>query len=299
MVKQATLQMAELASRTAHKHLHLVMTALDAKRDKLLEEVAAKKTAANEAAAAVTTTQAAVDALESKMQTAATAQVAVQSKLAALKAEYAQLQATAAATPCTGKVTLQLAATHLPDTDFGIRNKTDPIYEIFAGQGYPNKALRSNKVEDDLNPVWDALTVDLGALGGSMDAKIKIVVSDKDGGKDQTALGSVELTVNQLVAMQADKSSVALPPTKTGRLLVKQALVQDLVDHQKAAQEYYKASIEPVANECTTVTQAFEAARTEMDAARAAAAAAQEAAQKAADAAEAAHLALELMEKSG
>ena len=73
-VKHAALQTAAFASRQAHKHLQLVMTALDAQRDALVEEAAAKQAAADAAQQEAATAQAAVQALEDEMQAAATAQ---------------------------------------------------------------------------------------------------------------------------------------------------------------------------------------------------------------------------------
>ena len=294
-VQKAELLPAAYASREAHKHLQLVMTALDAQRDALLEESEAKKNAADQAQTKADQAEAAVQALDDKVKSAAAAQTAVQTKLVGLKQEHAKLKEKAAKTPCAGKLVMQLAATNLPDTDFGFRNKTDPIYEVVVGH---KKVLRSNIVEDDLNPVWDEQTIDFSLVGGDPDKSITLIVSDKDGGDNQSKIGHLELTINTILKAVGSTDGMALPPSK-GKLFVKKAVLKDLVNNRETAQKYYASTIEPVAQECTAATQAFEAARTEMDAARQAAADAQEAANEAKDAAEAARLALELMEKAG
>jgi len=267
---------------------------LDAKRDALLEEVEAKKTDAVEAQNKAEQAQAAVQALEDKVKAAAAAQTAVQTKLVSLKQEHTKLKDIAAQTPCTGKLVVQLAASNLPDTDFGFRNKTDPIYDVVVGH---KKVLRSNIVEDDCNPVWDEQTIDLSLLGGDLNKTITIIVSDKDGGDNKSKIGHLELTVNTILKAVGSPDGMPLPPSE-GTLLVKKAVLQDLVDNRESADKYYTSIIEPVAQECTAATQAFEAARTEMDTAQKATADAKEAANKAKDAAEAVASALELMEKA-
>jgi len=294
-VKKAELMPSAYASRDAHKHLQLVLTALDAKRDALLEESEAKKAAAVQAQTKADQAQAAAQALEDKVKAAAAAQTAIQTKLVALKQEHAKLKEKAAQTPCAGKLVMQLAAVDLPDTDFGLRNKTDPIYEVLVGH---KKVLRSNIVEDDLNPVWDEQIIDLTLLGGDLDKSFTLIVSDKDGGDNKDKIGHLELSVNAILKAVGSTDGMALPPSK-GKLLVKKAALKDLVDNRETAKKYYTSTIEPVANECTAATQTFEAVRTEMDAAYKIAADAKEAVNKAKDAAEAARLALELMEKAG
>ena len=135
-------------------------------------------------------------------------------------------------------------------------------------------------------------------MGGDPDKSITLIVSDKDGGDNQSKIGHLELSVNSIVKAAGSSDGFALPPSK-GKLFVKKAELQDLVDNRKTAETYHADSIAPVAQECQAAAAAFEAVRSEMDVRRNTAAEAKEAAVKAKDEAEAAQLALELMEKSG
>lgn len=296
-VPHASLRPAESATREAQKHLRLVLTALDGRRDALLDEMEAKTVLAERTLIAADEAVGTVRDGEDRLHEAAATQTAVETRLVEARRQHARLTQKAVATPCTGTLVLRLAARHLPDTDFGFRNKSDPIYEVYAGRD--ERILRSEIVEDDLNPVWEERSVDLSVLGGDVDRTLTIIVSDKDGGDDQSEMGHVEVSVSALLQAAEASEDFALPPTPKGRLVVQKAVLEDLVDHRAIAKRYHETSVVPVAEEYATATQAFEAVRAEVDAVRQAAAEARQAAVKAQDDADAARLALELMEKSG
>lgn len=291
-VASAVLTPGTQASRNDQKHLQLVITALDAQRDKLLEQVKSKKEAAKTAAQAVENAQAAVEALQPAAKKAAAARTAAQTALAKAHAEHRKLQAAANTTPCSGKISIILRATNLPDTDFGIRNKTDPIFEIFRDK---ERLHRSNIVENNLNPVWDAATLDLKNVG-DMNTMLTIVVSDKDGGKNQSSLGQTECTVQALVdAAGKDEVAFALAPSK-GKLYCQAATLDNFVDHVKEAQVYATNHVEPKDQACQAATATFEQAQAALEDAQGALATATEASVAAQDAAEAAQLALQVLE---
>jgi hypothetical protein len=293
-VVQATVVPGRCVSRQAKKHLQLVLTALDAQREKLVQDVATKQQAVKVAQQAMTQAQDAVTALQPSLQLAATELHTIQTKLAHCKEQYQQLQTTAATTPATGKFLLTLAARKLEDTDFGLRNKTDPIFEIFINDSN-TKLKRSNIVEDDLNPTWEEITLDMELIG-TIATPLRIVVSDKDGGKNQTALGATTTSVQALLDM-AGKDDLSLPiPPSHGKLYCKAASLSDFVDHVAVAKAYAENDITPVTQASQTAAAAFAKVQADVDAAQTNLAQAKEAWLAAQDQAETAQLALQALE---
>ncbi|KAL7567003.1 hypothetical protein ACA910_019929 [Epithemia clementina (nom. ined.)] len=113
--------------------------------------------------------------------------------------------------PVTGSLQLLLAARNLADLDVGIRNKSDPVYEIFlenqtssTSETGKTPLVRSNVVRNNLNPTWDEQVLDLSHISGDMEqTKLKIVVSDQDKTGERELLGTISMTIPELVAASA------------------------------------------------------------------------------------------------
>eukprot|EP00977_Amphora_coffeiformis_P013830 scaffold3740_cov146-Amphora_coffeaeformis.AAC.4 len=291
-VKEAILQSAQLVSREARKHMEVVLKVLDSNRGKLLNEVETQRETATQAKAQADELSATIPVLTERVNKLAQVQAKAQTEYAVVKETYTKLKE---AGPCSGSLNLQLRASKLPDTDFGIRNKSDPFYEIFLEN--KERLLRSNIVENNLNPKWLEQIVDIGKVGG-LEKSITISVSDKDGGDKQTYMGSITTTLQSLIDAAGSETGQRLVPCK-GLLFVDKAELHHFQDNVTAAQELYSKSVEPAAAACQKATQEFEEVRKTVDDARAKVAAAKEAAQKAEDAADAAQEALAQMEKAG
>lgn len=255
-----------------------------------MEEAQAAKVVAEEAKEAAQAKQAAADVYAKQ-------HLEVETKLASMVTQAAEISLKAETKEFSGTVKLTLAAQNLTNTDFGFRNKSDPIYEIFKGE---TKVLCSNRVEDNLNPVWQEQTFDLDVID-TLDTPLKIIVSDKDGGGNKTSLGIIELSVNELINTDPQMNLPLQDQPKSsseGVLLIQQAELVDFVNMKEQA-EKLKAECESMAIELDAAAQSFRAAQEEADEASKNAAEAAEKAfeeQQEAEAADAAVKAAELTE---
>ena len=177
-----------------------------------------------------------------------------------IKNNLAKLVAAAKASPVGGRVRLQLRAEHLPDLDFGIRNVSDPMYEIINQQR--SVILRSNVIKDNLNPTWDVQTLSIAETGG-LDRNVSIMVWDINKGdlNNRQLCGSIHATtIEKLVEVAKTKEGMSLGEKK-GSLFVVQADVDDYVDNAAALQDYRKRQLIPAEHDCQKTTLALEAAK--------------------------------------
>jgi methyl-accepting chemotaxis protein len=297
IVQQATLLPQEFVSQKVKKTLEAVVGALEG-----LEEVKARAEEKTQAAKLATekaaTAQKQSDSRHQQLEAAAFAQEQAKTKLAELEQATKQASEAAKERECTGKLQFQLRAEDLPDTDGGIRlrNKTDPIYEMYSGASTKHYVHRSNIVEDNLNPTWDVSTVDLVALcDGNLNERIRIAIYDKDGGDDKDSLGFVRKSVNELLAAKpTDAMNLERQPKGAkGKVFVAQAELVDFKDLAKEAENLKEAS-EKAKKELEEAMKAWRSAQDEAELARQAADQAAEEAEMAQDEAEAAKLAVEM-----
>lgn len=107
---------------------------------------------------------------------------------------------------CTGSGSLKLKmkGQKLTNTE-GFMRKSDPFFEVCRKVDNPreptwNNVFRSGVVQDNLSPVWNEASIDLGILcDGNMDRPISIVVYDYESNGKHVLMGSYETTVGKLV----------------------------------------------------------------------------------------------------
>lgn len=291
-VVQASVQPPEVVSSQAIKHMEMVLLVLDSKREKLIEEIAMKQKEATEAATEAELKESVIGPLDERANELRKRELEARAEYDKVNEKYKERADLAKNKPCSGSLVLQLRATKLPDTDFGIRNKTDPIYEIFLENG--ERLLRSNTVENDLNPIWQEQILDVTKVG-SLEKPIKIVVSDKDGGSKQTALGSISTTLKGLIDCAQSEKGQPLLPCK-GSLHVVKADLLHFIDNVSIAKIFQLEKLEPATSILLAAKKDFDEAQAKLEKARAETAAAKELARKAQDALESVQLALDQLE---
>jgi len=125
----------------------------------------------------------------------------------------------------------------------GVFRKSDPFYEVYrnvdsAGGDTWELQFRSEVVKDNLNPIWDAQTLDLSRLcGGDLDLPIRIKVFDYERSGDHVPMGMIETTVSKLVeAHDEDNRNMTLlkEGDKVGEIIVEVSEVA-LPSHRNAA----------------------------------------------------------------
>ena len=300
MIQHATLHPSTRVSRKAQKQLKTALLRLNAKRDQLLENLAIQQAALEQSAKELSLLQAAVEPLQVQATRLAQVHNAAVSRLATLQEARANAQTKAA---CTGTLMLTLRAENLPDKDFGIFNKSDPVYDIILGEPSTTAStlttlVTSNVVKNNLNPVWKEQTLKVAQVG-DLHKPLRILVSDHDRGGRKTALGSATVTLQSLINAATTKVAIALPPSKKGRLYVVKANLQNYTNPLSEATDLHETAIAKAKQDCAEASQAFAPVRVKLEEARAAMAAAQEKVDEYRDALEATRLALDEMGQSG
>ena len=300
MIQHATLHPSTRVSRKAQKQLKTALLRLNAKRDQLLENLAIQQAALEQSTKELSLLQAAVEPLQVQATRLAQAHNATVSRLATLQEARANAQTKAA---CTGTLMLTLRAENLPDKDFGIFNKSDPVYDIILGEPSTTAStlttlVTSNVVKNNLNPVWKEQTLKVAQVG-DLHKPLRILVSDHDRGGRKTALGSATVTLQSLINAATTKVAIALPPSKKGRLYVVKANLQNYTNPLSEATDLHETAIAKAKQDCAEASQAFAPVRVKLEEARAAMAAAQEKVDEYRDALEATRLALDEMGQSG
>eukprot|EP00977_Amphora_coffeiformis_P011988 scaffold2934_cov176-Amphora_coffeaeformis.AAC.16 len=103
----------------------------------------------------------------------------------------------------------------------GMFSKSDPFYELsrkvdLAGSLTWDNVMRSEVVQNNLNPEWDPASIELSRLcGGNLDAPVLVSIFDYERKGEPVAMGSFETSVNGLLA--ATKSGDAFQLTKKGK----------------------------------------------------------------------------------
>ena len=123
----------------------------------------------------------------------------MQTKLRQLHQQAADATALAQQQTMSGSVDLVLAARNLADLDFGIRNHSDPVFEMTLVDSPPHCLVRSNCVRNNLNPTWQRQRLDLKHIASVERTRLKISIFDQDGNNQQEPLGHVVVTVQDLV----------------------------------------------------------------------------------------------------
>ena len=290
-IQETKMEQAEVVTREVHRNLVMAMRMLDSGRDKLLKEVTTQQETAKKAAAKIEELSILVEQFSKQADELEKVQFEAQSALAAANKEYKRLSMS----PIKGSLVLGLRAKNLPDTDRGLFNKSDPMYDIFLEN--KKHLLRSNVVENNLNPTWMDQTVDIAKVGG-LSKPIRIEVWDKNSGKAKDDFhGAVSTTLQTLIDSVGSTTGLPLSGCK-GVLFVETADLVDFSDTSADIKEYEKAHVEPASAKCRDATQAFEEARSKAETTRIEAATARLAAEHARDAVESAQIALERMERA-
>ena len=300
-VQQAELLPVTKVPRSAATALDAALSAL-AGLEQLKEQAGAQKEAADAAKLEADEARQQATSKQEAADTVAQAQLKLQTKFSQLAQEATKVAETAKTREYAGMLHFVLAAQDLADVDFGIRNKSDPIYEIFVLDGN-TRLIRSNKVDNNLNPVWDPQTLDLAQVQ-SLDTPLKVVVSDRDGKDKQQMLGSIETSIQKLVDSKKEGNSFIMPLVEqprpdrdSGRLVVQEATLIDFENLKEKAQTL-RVECEAAQAELDQATKSFGDAQKEAEEASQIAAQAAESAAKAMEQAKAAQMAVETAEAS-
>ncbi|EEC51791.1 predicted protein, partial [Phaeodactylum tricornutum CCAP 1055/1] len=111
-----------------------------------------------------------------------------------------------------GELRLQLRGIKLKNVD-GFMGKSDPFFELSAkvdsaGGLTWQPVYRSEHINNDLNPKWAALTVDLNRLcAGDLDSPILLSVWDWEKNGKRQSMGSFETSVNGLLSSVTNGAS--------------------------------------------------------------------------------------------
>ena len=107
-----------------------------------------------------------------------------------------------------GQLHLQLRGLNLKNLDglgFGLINRSDPFFEILRArreaQGHTvwDAVYRSTALDNNLNPFWPDLFLDLDLLGTDIEQAFRISVWDENKSGKHELIGSVDLTLQHLV----------------------------------------------------------------------------------------------------
>ena len=103
----------------------------------------------------------------------------------------------------------------------GMFSKSDPFYELsrkvdLAGSLTWDNVVRSEVVQNNLNPEWQPMSVELSRLcGGDLDSPVLVSVFDYERKGEPVSMGSFETSVNGL--LHAAKSGDAFQLTQKGK----------------------------------------------------------------------------------
>ena len=121
-------------------------------------------------------------------------------------------------------VTMQFSGKKLENKDNFSRS--DPYYIISKtmGSGHFAEVVRSNVINDSLNPSWDPITIPVSELcNGDYDRQLKITVMDHDS-QSHDMIGSFTTTLNMLKATGTGMSGMPFTlvnPKKQNRMFYK------------------------------------------------------------------------------
>jgi Copine/C2 domain len=116
----------------------------------------------------------------------------------------------------SGLLRLTMKGLKLKNVEGGMFAKSDPFYEVSRKVNTPggltwDNVARSEVVKDNLNPTWNAVTIELSKLcGGDLSAPIRITVFDYESKGKHVPMGSFETSVNDLVKAAASGSPFPL-----------------------------------------------------------------------------------------
>mmetsp|Transcript_14318 Transcript_14318/g.39825 ORF Transcript_14318/g.39825 Transcript_14318/m.39825 type:complete len:522 (+) Transcript_14318:80-1645(+) len=266
--KQAELLPTTTVSRVTRTTLEAALTAVS-NLEQLKEQAVTLQAAYQEAQTSSDAAKETAQQAEAQAETLAATQATAEAKFKETATKAKALMESPH--PLQGQVVLALAASNLVDTDFGIRNKSDPLYEI---QLDGTVLLQSERIEDDLNPQWSTHDLSLTAFR-SLEDKVKVQILDKDGGGETTPLGYVELSVNELMAKAGgDAMTLQDQPKQStkGALIVKAAKLQNFANTKEQAQALKEECEGPLQTALDEASAAWKAAQDKAVEARKAAA---------------------------
>jgi hypothetical protein len=119
----------------------------------------------------------------------------------------------------SGTLSLKMRGIKLKNTEgFGLFRKSDPFFELQrkrkAVKGFAvwDCVFRSRPIDNDLNPVWNDVCVELSTLcKGDLDQKFQIAVLDFNKGNKHTLMGTFKVSVNELLEAVTDGAGVSSP----------------------------------------------------------------------------------------
>jgi len=122
----------------------------------------------------------------------------------------------------SGDLTLHLLGYKLKNVE-GMFSKSDPFFEIHAETAediFAKLVYRSKHIQNNLNPRWDPVTIDLDRLcNGDKDKAVRISVFDHEKSGKHVFMGSVTTSVNSLIAAKTHAGTGDLKSIDTSRAL--------------------------------------------------------------------------------
>jgi len=120
----------------------------------------------------------------------------------------------------------------------GFLSKSDPFFELSrkvdaaGGQSWDN-VYRSEDIHNNLNPSWNECAIELAVLcGGDLDLPLKLAVFDHESSGKHTPMGSLQITVNGLLAANKQNDGLKLKNLgkDSGFIFVQQASTAGIQD---------------------------------------------------------------------
>ena len=135
----------------------------------------------------------------------------------------------------SGVLRLGLKGSKLKNVE-GMFSKSDPFFELSrkvanAGGLTWDNVYRSEKIKNNLDPVWETAVMELSILcGGDPDVPIKVSVFDHESSGKHIPMGSVELTVNEMdeASDSGQEFKLKIKGKETGSLFVTKADIEGL-----------------------------------------------------------------------
>ena len=105
-------------------------------------------------------------------------------------------------------LTLHLIGVKLKNVE-GPFKKSDPFYEVYAASSEDGELTDmvycSEYIKNDLSPIWEPVQIDMMKLcGGDKDKMFRIAVFDYENDLKHDFMGSVDTSVNRLIAANID-----------------------------------------------------------------------------------------------
>jgi hypothetical protein len=137
----------------------------------------------------------------------------------------------------SGMIRIKLKGSKLKNVE-GFLSKSDPFFEVsrkvsIAGGLTWDNVYRSKHIKNNLNPDWEAATIELSTLcGGDFDLPILVSVFDHESSGKHIPMGRFETTVNGMKKMAAsgEPTKLVVKGKEVGIITIVQAEVSGVED---------------------------------------------------------------------